>query len=394
MKIDDKPLRILAVVNVAWDPRLGAARVWIELAEEWTKAAHVVEKFCLTDAFSTPTSSSALAALRLIWFPFRAAAFVRNNAERFDVIDALIATLPFSKKSLGFRGLLVARSVGLYRLYERFEQAAARRWPPSTKGKLSGRIFYGLFHKRMRAASEASVRHCELLNLPNADELVCLRNEMGSAKPAIVQPYGLAPARRAALLGAAAPAENRWRRRKVCFLGMWSARKGAKDWAQIIERVRAKIPDARFVFLGTMMENSQVLEDLNPGAADFVELVPQFHPEELPQLLSDCAVGAFPSYMEGFGLAVVEQLAAAIPTVAYDAPGPRDILGEMLPELLTPPGDVAKFSDAIIAVLERDLENYRDLGVRSAKTAERFSWPKIARETMDEYRRRLDEFHE
>lgn len=390
----DKPLRILAIVNVAWDPRLGAARVWIELAEEWTKAGHRFEKFCLTDAFPAPTSSSALAALRLIWFSFRAASFIRNNAERFDVIDALIATLPFSKQSLRFRGLLVARSVGLYRLYEKFEQAAARRWPAAARGKLSGRIFYGLFHKRMRAASEASVRHCDLLNLPNSDELLCLREEIRSMKPAIVQPYGLAPARREALLHAAAAAEIRWRKKKVCFLGMWSVRKGAKDWGQIIDRVRAQVPAVRFVFLGTMMENRQVLEDLNSGAADSVELVPQFQPEELPKLLSDCTVGAFPSYVEGFGLALVEQLAAALPTVAYDAPGPRDILRETLPELLTPAGDIAKFSDAIIAILERNLDSYRDVSERSAKTAERFSWPEIARETVEEYQRRLDEFHE
>src|SRR5882724_11270930 len=107
----DKPLRILAIVNVPWDPRLGAARVWIELTEEWRQAGHVVEKFCLTDAFPQPASSPAVAAIRLLRFPFRTARFVRENGKRFDVIDALIGVLPFSKTSLGFRGLLVARSV-------------------------------------------------------------------------------------------------------------------------------------------------------------------------------------------------------------------------------------------------------------------------------------------
>ncbi|PYJ88053.1 MAG: glycosyltransferase family 1 protein, partial [Verrucomicrobia bacterium] len=101
----DKPLRILAVVNVPWDPRLGAARVWIELAEEWRKAGHHVEKFCLTDAFPEPAPSPAVAAIRLLRFPFRAARFIRENSERFDVVDALVGTLPFSKKSLGFGGL-------------------------------------------------------------------------------------------------------------------------------------------------------------------------------------------------------------------------------------------------------------------------------------------------
>ena len=333
----DKPLRILAVVNVPWDPRLGAARVWIELAEEWRKAGHHVEKFCLTDAFPEPAPSPAVAAIRLLRFPFRAARFIRENSERFDVVDALVGTLPFSKKSLGFGGLIVARSVGLYHLYAKFERVAAKRWPPVSKGKLLGRPFYWFFNWRARAASQASVHHCDLLNLPNSDELACVRNEIESAKPAIVQPYGLRPECARALTRATAGPEQRWNNKKVIFLGMWSVRKGAKDWAGIIRQVRSRVPDARFLFLGTMIANEKVWNDLELEPADFIEVVPQFDPDDLPRLLSDGTVGAFPSYVEGFGMAVVEQLAAGLPTVAYDAPGPRDILAN-LPRLLVAAG--------------------------------------------------------
>jgi glycosyltransferase involved in cell wall biosynthesis len=389
--MDQPPLRILAIVNVPWDPRLGAARVWIELTEEWTKAGHAVEKFCLTDAFPEPASSSALAAVRALLFPYRAAKFIRRNADRFDVIDALVGTLPFSKKSLSFHGLVVARSVGLYRLYEKFEREAARRWPPTSKGKLIGRPFYRFFNRRVRAASEASVRHCDLLNLPNSDELLCVREDMRSAKPAMVQPYGLAPARQQELLNAAAPAEARWRKKRIVFLGMWSPRKGAREWGRIIRQIRARVPDACFLFLGTMIETKQVWDDLGFGPVDFVEVVPQFDPDELPRFLSDCAVGAFPSYVEGFGMAVVEQLAAALPTVAYDAPGPRDILRDDLPELLVPPGDVERFSEAISEIFERGSARYQELSERSASSATRFSWPTIARETIAEYRKHLND---
>lgn len=385
------PLRILAVVNVAWDPRFGAARVWIELTEEWIKAGHVVEKFCLTDAFPTPTSSSLLSAFRLLLFPFRAARFVRANATRFDVIDALIGTLPFSKKSLRFRGLLVGRSVGLYFLYEKFERSAAKRWPPSSKGTLIGRPFYRYFNKRARAASDASVRHCDLLNLPNSDEVECVRDEIGPAKPAIMQPYGVSPARRRALAEAAAPAATRWAKKKIVFIGMWSVRKGAKDWGQIVRRIRARLPDASFIFLGTMTKKQTVLSDLELDRPAFIEIVPYFDPDELPQLLSECAVGAFPSYVEGFGMAVVEQLAAGLPTVAYDAPGPRDILRSSLPELLAPPGDTERFSEIVLQIFERGPAQYEELSKRSLQAAQSFSWPEIARSTVVEYRERLHE---
>jgi glycosyltransferase involved in cell wall biosynthesis len=389
--VKDQPLRILAIVNVPWDPRLGAARVWIELTEEWSKAGHVVEKFCLTDAFPGPASSPALAAVRTLLFPSRAARFVRQNATRFDVIDALVGTLPFSKRSLRFRGLLVARSVGFYRLYEKFEREAAKRWPPASKGKLIGRPFYRFFYRRARATADSSVRHCDLLNLPNSDELLCVRDEMRSAKPAMVQPYGLAPARQQALRDAAASAEARWQKKKIVFVGMWSVRKGAKDWGQIIRQIRARVPDACFLFLGTMTDTKNVWNDLEFGPADFVEIVPQFDPDDLPQLLSDCTVGAFPSYVEGFGMAVVEQLAAGLPTVAYDAPGPRDILRDDFPDLLVPSGDVARLRDKICQIVEQGIERYHEVSEQSAQTARRFSWPAIAHGTAAEYRKHLND---
>ena len=387
----EKPLRILSVVNVPWDPRLGAARVWIELTDEWRKAGHHVEKFCLTDAFLEPASSSAHAALRLLGFPQRAAKFIRENAGRFDVIDALIGTLPFSKKSLGFRGLLVARSVGLYHLYEKFERMAAQRWAPASKGKLLSRPFYWLFYRRGRASSATSLRYCDLLNLPNSDELDCVRNEMKSDKPAIVQPYGLRPERARAQAQVAGPSEIRAQEKKIVFIGMWSQRKGARDWGAIIREVRARVPASRFLFLGTMTANENVWRDLEMTPADFIEIVPQFDPDELPRLLADCTVGAFPSYVEGFGIAVVEQLAAGLPTVAYDAPGPRDILRGNLAQLLVPPGNAHRFAEVLSDLLVDNFERYEQLSLQSLETSAKFSWPEIARDTSAEYRKYLSD---
>src|SRR5438552_2222857 len=134
-------LRILIIVNLPWDPRLGAVRVWMELSEQWKKAGHLVDKFCLTDAFPKSTTSRGLFALRQAWFPYRAAQYVRRHGNSFDVIDCLIGTLPFSKRNLRFHGLLVARSVGLYRSYERFAELTKERWPDQPRGKFLGRLF-------------------------------------------------------------------------------------------------------------------------------------------------------------------------------------------------------------------------------------------------------------
>jgi glycosyltransferase involved in cell wall biosynthesis len=326
MEQNAKPLRILMIVNLPWDPRLGASRVWMELAEQWRAAGHTVEKFSLTDAFPGARAARITFAVRQITFIRKAAAFVRQNAERFDVIDALVGTLPFSRHELGFRGIVVARSVGLYRLYDKFDQTMQQRWPRPPEGKLVGRWLYGYTRRRLLQASERSVRKADLINVPNETEAVCLRDEIRVGRPILVQPYGFTDARRQALGDAAASPERRIAEKRVCFVGMWGPRKGAYDWGAIIQRVRAQVPDAKFRFLGTMLAEEIVRKDLGPSASAEIEFVSDYQPDELPKLLSDCTVGAFPSYVEGFGLAVIEQLAAGLPTVAYDTAGPRDIL--------------------------------------------------------------------
>lgn len=387
--VTDKPLRILTVLNLPWDPRLGAVRVWMELAEQWRRDGHVVEKYSLSDAYPNAHASGAIFAIRQALFAYKAARFVRRNAGRFDVIDALIGTLPFSKKKLRFHGLLVARSVGLYRLYEEFERRAAKRWSSGPKGKLFGRILYGLTRWRSFRASDLAVGHADLVNVPNEDEAACLRDVFGAERAIIVQPYGLAVERVRELWQAAQPGQERLARKKISFIGMWSARKGAHDWSHIIRLVRERIPDARFSFLGTMIDSEKVRGDLGLSNTDGIEFISDYQPDELPTLLADSSVGAFPSYAEGFGLAVLEQLAAGIPTIAYDNPGPRHILARRLPEFLVRSGDVHAFASAIVRVLELDPGRYQKLAGRSIEAASEFSWPAIAQATLRSYRDHL-----
>jgi glycosyltransferase involved in cell wall biosynthesis len=387
MTAPEKPLRILAIVNLPWDSRLGASRVWMELADQWRADGHTVEKYSLSDAFPGVRGVRATFALRQLFFLRKAAAFVRKHGDRFDVIDALIGTLPHSREELGFNGVIVARSVGLYLLYDRFERTQQARTP---KGKFVGRLLYGFARRRLLRASAGAVRRADLINVPNEAEAECLRTEIGSGVRVIVEPYGLTSERRHALAGAAAMPEIRLAQQRICFLGMWSPRKGAQDWAKIIAHVRSALPATQFRFLGTMVEAAAVRRDLGGVASEGIEFVSAFEPDELPGLLADCTVAAFPSYVEGFGLAVIEQLAAGLPVVAYDTPGPRDILASISPELLVPSGDAEKFADALLRLLRLHVDAYRRLADESATRASAFSWPQIARHTISAYRQILE----
>lgn len=381
-------LRILLVVNLNWDARLGAVRVFMELADAWRTAGHAVETFSLSDAFPGKSVSPAIFAIRQALFGYKAAGFVRKNAGRFDVIDALIGSLHASKEKLQFSGLLVARSVGLYRLYDRFEQDARVRWPRS-EGKILGRILYTLVGWWSRRTSDAAVLHADLINVPNKEEAACLRDEVNRDLAVTVQPYGLNQPRREALAASAAAPAKRLAMKKVCFLGMWALRKGSRDWAQLVRYVWNKVPETRFCFLGTMVEQHTVFSDLALQSSAKIECVAEYSQEDLPALLAECAAGAFPSYVEGFGIAVLEQLAAGIPTVAFDVAGPRDILGPELSRLLIPAGNVDKFAETLIDILECDPSAYQQLASQCRERARSFTWTAIAQDTAEVYRARL-----
>jgi hypothetical protein len=138
-----------------------------------------------------------------------------------------------------------------------------------------------------------------------------------------------------------------------------------------------------------MVEKQRIFSDLGLQPSERIELVPEYSSEELPALLADCSVGIFPSYVEGFGLAVLEQLAAGIPTVAFDAPGPRHILRDNGGELLTSPGHANAIADRAAEILRMSESDYDALSARCRSIANQFQWEKIADDTIGHYRNAL-----
>jgi glycosyltransferase involved in cell wall biosynthesis len=106
--------------------------------------------------------------------------------------------------------------------------------------------------------------------------------------------------------------------------------------------------------------------------------------------LADCAIGIFPSHIEGFGLAVLEQLAAGLPTIAYDVPGPRQILQTQSARLLTPLRDTFAIASRASEILSLPKAEYEKLSAECVAIAHRYRWKEIAENTIKHYRGALD----
>ncbi|WP_148040135.1 glycosyltransferase [Cryobacterium tepidiphilum] len=80
------------------------------------------------------------------------------------------------------------------------------------------------------------------------------------------------------------------------------------------------------------------------------------------------------SEFEGFGLVLVEAMAAGCIPIAYDVPyGPADIIEHGVNGFLVPAGDEAALADAIARFVETDAETVAAMRARAIETARRYS---------------------
>ena len=233
------------------------------------------------------------------------------------------------------------------------------------------------------------MRFAGLVNVSNEDDRRELAEGMGLGDKVVCLPFGLSEARATAFLESRASAAERLAAQTVAFIGTWNSRKGARDWPAIVRRVLDRLPETRFLFLGTDMKPDAVLRGFAPQDRAAIEVASRFDGEELPRRLSRVTVGAFPGYLEGFGFSVLEKLAAGLPVAAYDAPGPREMLKHQSLPTTVPPGDVEGFARRLFELLTLDVEQYGRHSADSTAVASRFRWRKIAQQTAELYAARL-----
>lgn len=369
-------MRILFCSPAPLVRELGSSKIFIELAEEmehlgWACTLLGPEELAERARRLGETGTSYAARLR---------AFLKAHAADYDVVEYEHSYLPFPRGEFCERTLLVARAVLLgHHFY------ALRI--PSHLGLL-WRVRRLLVRPWERAASlqrflraHQTVQQADLVNVANQrDRAELLRWGVPAAK-ILVLPFGLSRALRVLFeqVSVDPPLQP-----TVAFVGTFDDRKGAADFPAILERIALEVPGVRFRLLGTAgiyTTAPQVLARLPRGARARTEVHPRFLAEQLPSLLQGCSVGMFPSYLESFGFGVLEMLAAAIPVVAYDVPGPSEMLP---PRFLAPPGDAAGMAEKIVGLLRSPAELAAARQWARQRSRD-FCWEDIARRTSEAY---------
>jgi len=121
----------------------------------------------------------------------------------------------------------------------------------------------------------------------------------------------------------------------------------------------------------------------SPEAARAVIVLPAVPAAVLHALYCRARVFLFPSWVEGFGLPILEAMACGTPVVTSSVSAPAEVAGDAA--LLADPFDV----EALAAALRRaegDAGLRRDLVARGLARAAQFPWERAARRTLEIYR--------
>lgn len=167
--------------------------------------------------------------------------------------------------------------------------------------------------------------------------------------------------------------------KEICFIGTFDPRKGAREFPKIVRSIRSQDSGIKFLLLGTrsiFYDENSVLEFFDKRDREFIKIVPKFIPTDLPELIKKSSLGIFPSYYEGFGYGVIEMMASGMPVLAYDCPGPHDILPS---ECLFEIGDWEALTKKGLQLLEDD-ECYEKMKSYCEKNLEDFKLNKIIQE--------------
>jgi glycosyltransferase involved in cell wall biosynthesis len=366
-------MKILFCSSTYLSKELGASKVLIELSEEMQQLGWKC------DIVSPPDLIPDYARYGNERYPMYLRLHLRAHGSEYDVIDYGHHYLPYPRSDFPEQVLLVARSVLLQHHFDKIRIPREKGLRSVVHSLLRGRNGKAR-RQRYSLWAHATLNEADFINVANHDDETELMGSGIQRERIAVIPYGLSRSRASLfdLVSTSPPADP-----KVAFVGTFDSRKGAADFPAIVRNVRDHVPDVSFRLLGTVRNEKVVLSRFPRDLRSRVEVIPRYDADELPQLLAPCSVGVFPSYLEGFGLGVLEMLAASIPVIAYNSPGPPMMLSS---DYLVRRGDVNGLSNKAIELL-RDRNKLTNERLWAKQTSRNFCWKRIAQLTSEIYLR-------
>ncbi len=169
----------------------------------------------------------------------------------------------------------------------------------------------------------------------------------------------------------------------VLFAGNLEPKKDLGTLLRAFEGLSSDTYDGKLLLTGPGGWKNRPLVDRMKGLGDRIQWIGHVCPEDMPALYAGADVTVLVSRVEGFGLPVVESMAAGTPVIASDIPGLAEASADAA--MKVKPGDPDDLARALKQVLD-DARLREALQERGRRHAERFHSAAYAREHLTIYR--------
>jgi glycosyltransferase involved in cell wall biosynthesis len=141
--------------------------------------------------------------------------------------------------------------------------------------------------------------------------------------------------------------------RTLLFVGQWLGMKGVAFLRDAFQELARRHPDLRLICAGTLFSKDEVLASFDEDLRARVTVLPRVDQPALADIYNEADIFVFPSSYDGFGLAIVEAMAARLPIVVTPVGVAADALQDGVSALFVPKRD----APAIVRAVERLLQD-------------------------------------
>lgn len=372
-------MKILLVGDYPADPRLGSAKVYYKLREEFAALGHECDLLLAPDVGERPANWRVRQTVSP-WLADRAIRRAFRERGPYDVVDVASAEgMVFAaRRRAGFarEPVIVSRSHGLEHLnYRRTLDDAA---DGLLRKPWTRRIWYpGVRLPQVAAAARLADA---LIVLNPGDRAFAVDAGWKPAERVHLVPHGVS-----ARFLADAPPPDAPRGGGVLFCGSWDAVKGAPYLARAMALLAAAGDAPRLTILGPGLPEEAVLASFDAAARPLVRVVPRAPEDEVMRHYRAYDVLVACSTYEGFGMVVVEAMSQRLPVVATPVGCAPMLIRDGDNGVIVPPRDPAALAAALRRVMA-DAESRRAMGERAAETVRPLTWRATAERTLEVYR--------
>lgn len=169
----------------------------------------------------------------------------------------------------------------------------------------------------------------------------------------------------------------------LLYVGRLAEEKNLPFLLQAFVYIVSMRPRARLLLVGRgLSERSLQRLACKLGIEEQVIFAGSVPHSEVPHYTAAADLFVFPSPVDTQGVVLLEAMAASVPVVAVEAPGPRDVLAKGGGVIV--PLDEQAFADTVVALLADDSRR-RALGTQAAQVAQQYSVPSATARLLSVY---------